>query len=95
MSDEELGEARKRKLEAKKAEEQLKSTLRIALDEPAYERMMNISLANKELYITAAKNALMLYKRVGRRLSDSELLSLLKAIKEHTETKSTITFHRK
>jgi DNA-binding TFAR19-related protein (PDSD5 family) len=95
MSDEELDEARKRKLEAKKMEEQLKSTLRVALDEAAYERMMNVSLANKELYLTAAKNVLMLHKRVERRLTEEELLMLLKKIKEQTETKSSITFHRK
>jgi DNA-binding TFAR19-related protein (PDSD5 family) len=95
MSDEELDEARKRKLEAKKMEEQLKSTLRIALDEAAYERLMNVSLANKELYLTAAKNVLMLHKRVDRRLTEEEVLHLLRKIKEQTETKSSITFHRK
>ena len=88
-------EADERKQEAKKAEEQLKATLRIALDESAYERLMNVSLANKELYLTAAKNALMLFKRMGRQMSESELLSLLRAIKEQSETKSSITFHRK
>ena len=88
-------EADERKAEAKKAEEQLKATLRIALEESAYERLMNVSLANKELYITAAKNVLMLFKRIGRQISESELLSLLRAIKEQSETKSSITFHRK
>jgi DNA-binding TFAR19-related protein (PDSD5 family) len=95
MSEEELDEARKKKLEAKKAEEQLKTTLRVALDEAAYERLMNVSLANKELFLVAAKNALMLYKRVGRRLTESELLSLLRTIKEQTDTGSSITFRRK
>jgi DNA-binding TFAR19-related protein (PDSD5 family) len=95
MSDEELDEARKKKLETKKIEEQLKSTLRIALDEAAYDRLMNVSLANNELYLTAAKNVLMLHKRVERRLTEKELLMLLKKIKEQTETKSSITFHRK
>jgi DNA-binding TFAR19-related protein (PDSD5 family) len=95
MSEEELDEARKKKLEAKKAEEQLKTTLRVALDEAAYERLMNVSLANKELFLVAAKNALMLFKRVGRRLTESELLSLLRTIKEQTETGSSITFRRK
>ena len=88
-------EADERKAEAKKAEEQLKATLRIALEESAYERLMNVSLANKELYITAAKNVLMLFKRIGRQISESELLSLLRAIKEQSEKKSSITFHRK
>lgn len=95
MTDEEADEIKNRKLEARKAEEQLKATLRVALEEPAYERLMNVSLANKELYLAAAKNVLVLYKRVERRLNENEVLALLTAIKEQTETKSTIKFHRK
>jgi len=95
MTDEETEEVKNKKLEAKKAEEQLKAALRVALEEPAYERLMNVSLANKELYLAAAKNVLMLYKRMGKRIKENELLSLLTAIKEQTEKKSTITFHRK
>lgn len=95
MTDEETEEIKQKKLEAKKLEEQLKATLRVALDEAAYERLMNVSLVNKELYITAAKNALMLYKRMDRKLGEKEILSLLSAIKEQTEKKSSITFHRK
>ncbi len=93
--EEELNEARKKKLDAKKAQEQLKSTLRLALDEAAYERLMNVSVANNELYISAARNVLMYYKRAGRKISEDELLALLRAIKEQSETKTTITFHKK
>ncbi len=92
MEEEEI---RKRRLEAKKAEEQLKAALRVALTDEAYERMMNVSLANKELYLMTAKNALMLYKRMGRRISEAELLSLLRAIKAQTEKETKITFHKK
>ncbi|MBU0532459.1 hypothetical protein KKB44_03115 [Candidatus Micrarchaeota archaeon] len=95
MDDEEVEDIKKKKFEAKKAEEQLKATLRYALDESAYERLINVSLANKELYLTAAKNALMLFKRMGRKISESELLSLLTVIKEQTERESTIKFQRK
>ncbi|MFH0885283.1 MAG: DNA-binding protein [Candidatus Micrarchaeota archaeon] len=93
--DEQLEEARKKKLDAKKAQEQLKSTLRFALDEPAYERLMNVSVANSEIYLSAAKSVLMYYKRAGRKVNEAELLSLLRAIKEQNETKTTITFHKK
>ncbi len=93
--DEELEEARNKKLEAKKAQEQLKATLRSALEEGAYERLMNVSVANKDMYLTAAQNVLMFYKRAGRKMSESELLSLLRAIKDRSETKTTITFHKK
>ena len=88
-------EARKKRMEARKAQEQLKSTLRGALDEAAYERLMNVSVANNELYLTAAKNVLMFFKRAGRRLTETELLALLRAIKDQSETKTTITFHKK
>jgi len=67
----------------------------MALDEQAYARLVNVAVANKELYLTAAKNALMAYKRMGRKIKDAELLTLLRAIKEQTETKTTITFHKK
>lgn len=93
--EEQLEEIRKKKLDARKIEEQLRASLRVALDEPAYARIMNVGVANKELYLVAAKNALLAYKRMGRRLTESELVTLLKAIKEQTETKTTITFHTK
>lgn len=95
MADEELEDAWRKKLEARKAQEQLKATLRMALEEDAYERLMNVSVANNELYLTAAKNALMGFKRMGRKLRDAEVLALLRAIKEQSETKTTITFSRK
>ena len=39
MEDEELEEIKNKKAEGKKAQEQLKATLRLALDEEAYERL--------------------------------------------------------
>ncbi|MEW6722693.1 MAG: DNA-binding protein [Candidatus Micrarchaeota archaeon] len=92
---EELEEVRKKKAEAKKAQEQLKQTLRLALEEAAYDRLMNVSVANEELFLAAAKNALMFFKRAGRRITEREVLALLRAIKEQSETKTTITFHKK
>lgn len=93
MDEEE--EIKKKRLEAKKAQEQLKTTLRSALTEAAYERLMNVAVANKELYLMAAKNLLGLYQRMGRRISEPELLSLLRAIKAQTEKETKITFHKK
>lgn len=91
----EVEKLRKERLEAKKAQEQLKSTLRMALDDAAYDRLMNVSVANNELFLTAAKNALMLFKRAGRKLSEDEIVALLRAIKEQTEKRTSITFHKK
>jgi DNA-binding TFAR19-related protein (PDSD5 family) len=84
-----------KKLDAKRMEEQLKMSLRMALDDAAYVRLMNVGMANKELYLTAAKNLLMAYQRAKRKLTDAEVLSFLRAIKEQTETKTSITFNRK
>ncbi len=93
MNEEE--EIKKKRQETKKIQEQLKSALRAALTEDAYDRMMNVSVANNDMYLMAAKNALMLYKRMGRRIGDVELLSLLRAIKGQTEKETKITFHKK
>jgi DNA-binding TFAR19-related protein (PDSD5 family) len=102
MEEGELEEARKRKLaakqkeqEAKAAESQLREVLRSVLTEAAYDRMTNVALANKELYIAAAQQVLMASKRMGRRISEEELLTVLRAIKARTEKESTITFHKK
>lgn len=95
MEDEELEEIRKKKTESKKAQDQLKTTLRLALDEAGYERLMNISTVNKELYLTAAQNVLMFFKRAGRQITDSELLSLLRALKDQKSKETKITFHKK
>lgn len=93
--DDEEEEIKKKRLEAKRVQERLKATLRAGLEEDAYERLMNVSIANKEMYLVAAKNVLMLYKRMGRRITDGELLTLLRAIKGQTEKETKITFHKK
>jgi DNA-binding TFAR19-related protein (PDSD5 family) len=93
-------ETRKKKLEeyrrmqeSAKAEEQLKSALRVVLDDAAYERMMNISYANKELYVNAAQRLLMAFKGTGRKITEDEVLFLIRSLKGERETK--ITFREK
>ncbi len=97
MGEEEEGleAARKKRMEARRAEEQIKSSLRMTLDEGAYDRMMNVSHANKELFVTAARHVFAVFKRAGRKLTESELLAVLRAVKGQTETETTITFHKK
>ncbi|MFH1394234.1 MAG: DNA-binding protein [Candidatus Micrarchaeota archaeon] len=101
MDDEEAGLRKRRQAEyeqmaeAKKAQEQLKGALRNALEESAYNRIMNIAVANKELYLVAAKQVLMIVKRAGRKLTEEELVTLLRAIQEQTSTETSITFHKK
>ena len=92
-----LEDARKQKMEnyqqeieAKQKEEQLKGVLRMALTEDAYGRLMNVRLASPQLYSAAARQALGLHSKVGRKLTERELIALLKAIKgKQRETKIT------
>lgn len=100
--DQEAEKIRQKKLqeqqkddENKKAEEKLKASLRVVLEPDAYDRMTNVGTVNKELFLLAAQNLLMLYKRAGRKITDAETQSLLQTIKEKTEKQTTITFHRK
>ncbi len=95
MSD--LESARKEKLEAyqqegeaKKKEEQVKGMLRMALTEEAYDRLMNVKLANAQLYAIASNQIFNLYQKAGRKISEKELIALLQAIKgKSRETKIT------
>lgn len=102
MGEEELEEIRKKKqaeaekgLEAKKAEEQLKTILRKILEEKAYDRMMNVAVANRQLYTIAAKQVLTIAGKIRRKITEEELLTLLRALKAQTEKETTIRFHKK
>lgn len=100
--DEEIDSIKKKKMgeqqqlaEARKAEEQLKATLRMMLDVAAYDRITNVKLANQQLFLVTAQNILTIYKRIGRKISDEELLQILQQLKNRTERKTSITFERK
>ena len=82
----------KKMLEAAKMEEQLKAALRIALDEPAYERLANISYANKEFYMNVAQRAIMVYRKAGRKLSEEEVIFLIRNLKNQERREPTIEF---
>lgn len=95
--DEGLEAARKKKLESleaekegRKKEEQVKELLRRTLEEGAYARLMNVKLANAQLYGVAANQVFGLYQKAGRKITEAELVSLLRAIKgKERETKIT------
>jgi DNA-binding TFAR19-related protein (PDSD5 family) len=95
--DEGLEAARKKKLESlkreneeKEQEGQLKEVLRRVLTEGAYGRLMNVRLANSQMYAAASRQLLGLYQKAGRKITEGELVSLLKALKgEKRETKIT------
>lgn len=81
-----------RKAQERELEDKLKSALRIALEPDAYERLATVGYGNKELYRVAAQQILMIYSKAKRKITDEELLYLLKAIKQKTQHESTITF---
>jgi len=102
MEDEVPDELRRKKLaeqqkesESREMEKRLKDALRSVLDDAAYTRLSNVALANKELYLTTAQQALHAAKRLGRKLNEKEILTVLKAIKEQTDKDVKITFHKK
>lgn len=66
--------------EAKK-DIQLKAILRQCLENDAYERMMNVRLANEELYLRAFEVVVANFRRLGRKLNDSEILTILFKLK--------------
>ena len=85
----------KKMAEARKVEEQLKAALRVALENEAYDRIINVKIANTQLFLVAAQNVLSLYKRLGRKINDNELLFMLHKIKEQNEKEVAIKFERK
>lgn len=102
MSEEGAEEARRKKLEelqkrqkSQENEEKLKTALRVALTEDAYERLMNIAFANKEVFAVAAQQILAIYQKARRKLSDKELVYLLQVIQQHTKRETRITFMKK
>lgn len=94
-TEQDLEQVRKKKTEAKKAEEQIKSSLRLALDEAAYDRLANVFVVNRDLYFAAAQYLLRAQKQFNRKITESELVRVLSVIKAQNEKETKITFHKK
>lgn len=77
-----------------KAEEQVRATLRLILDEDAYARLANVKLANPELYAKAVQGCVAIYQRIGRKLGDKEMLLVLRRLKGNVDEPK-IKFERK
>jgi len=80
-------------LEKKKKEEEIKKFLARILDGEAYERLMNVKISNYELYNNVANNLIYFYQKIGRKITEKELLSLLEALTKKDEGE--IKFYRK
>ncbi len=88
-----LEEMRRRQEESQRVE-QIKAALRVALQNDAYERVMNVMLANPELFQGAVQYIVTLYQRAGRKLTDEEVRRILIRLKGE-EKKPEISFKRK
>lgn len=96
MDENELQELRKKQIEQMQREAQLRDVLRKILDPKAFERLMNIRIANRELYFQLAQLLVYAYQQGQLRppVSEAELLSLLNRIKAG-ERQGSITIKRK
>ena len=70
-----LEEARK----ASAIDAQIKGLLSRILEQPAYDRLMNVRMSNQELYAKAVNALVQMYKRTGRKITEKELIMILSA----------------
>ncbi|MCL4404607.1 MAG: DNA-binding protein [Candidatus Marsarchaeota archaeon] len=70
-------------------EQQLKSLLRQLMEPEAYERIMNISVSNHDLYIQLSNMIVQLAQsnQISGRISDAQLVSLLNRLTYKPEPK--------
>ncbi|MEK6972726.1 MAG: DNA-binding protein [archaeon] len=71
------------------AEAQLKQLLDIIMTQKAKERIMNVRLVNKELYLKAAQYILLMYRagKLQGKLEEEGLIQLLKSLSQKREIK--------
>ena len=96
MDENELQELKKKQIEAYQKESQLRDVLRQILDSKAFERLMNIRLANRELYLQIAQMVVYAYQggQIRGKVSEEVLLNLISRIKGG-ESQPSITIKRK
>lgn len=63
------------------AEENLKKTLRLALTPEAYSRLINVSIANPELFKLASNTIINMFVRYGKKINEEQLIQILKKLK--------------
>ena len=93
LSEEELKKKYMEQMEEKQKEAEteakLDETLRFLLEPKAKERLSNVRLANKELYMKAVQSLLYLAQanQLSKKLSEEDLKALLLKLSEKRETK--------
>jgi len=100
MDEEELADLRRKRMaelqQAQEMESQKKSLLRSLVDAKAYERLMNVRLANPELYDQLVSLIAYLYRggQVKGKITEAQVLQLLTKLRGR-EREPTITVKRK
>ena len=100
MDEEELADLRRKRMaelqQAQEMESQKKSLLRSLVDAKAYERLMNVRLANPELYDQLVSLIAYLYRggQVKGKITEAQVLQLLGKLRGR-EREPTITVKRK
>jgi programmed cell death protein 5 len=86
-----VAEQQQAQQEAEQAQEQLENALRFLLEPNAKQRLSNVRIANKPLYLRTAQALLMLYKsgQINGKISETELKKLLEKMSEKREPKIT------
>lgn len=87
MYREELAKRYEEVIRAQQYELALKTELAKALDGPAYERMVNIKLVNPQRYYQLAPQLIQVYRQLGRKITEEELIKILERITRRRETK--------
>lgn len=90
----EMSALQRKKLEAlmrsQQQEAAIKSAMARLLDSAAYDRLMNVRIASPELYAKAVNAVAYAAQRTRRKLTESELLSLLASLSERRESEISI-----
>jgi len=77
-------------------EEQVKKNLRQLLENKAYERLMNVKVVNYQRFMLASQYILQLSQQLqGRKLTEDEVITILKNLRGNDRGKGNITFIRK
>lgn len=95
-NDDRAHELRKKQLAEMQKEAQLREMLRKLLDQTAFERLMNIRISSRDMYLQIAQ--LLIYAsqqgQLRGQLTERDLISIINKIKSE-EREGSITFKRK
>lgn len=58
---------------------QIKGVMARILESSAYDRLMNVKMSNQELYTKTVNSLVYMYKKLGRKITEKELVTLLSA----------------